>query len=295
MARMSASRRSFLTAGAGFLAAGAASVGLVESRVVPGRVHLHSALGLTGKDGTIPVVRPGRRVDQKFTSRARGGQVVRWSVAYPPQSPTDARLPVVLALHGRGGDHMFAFDDMGLDRFMAAGMAEWPSPFAVVSVDGGPDSFWHRREDGDDPMAMVRNELLPRLADRGLRTAGIGLIGWSMGGYGALLLAERHTDLLAAAVVTSPALWRTWDEVRPGAFDSRTDFRANDVFADQSALRELPMRIDCGHDDPFAAATQAFVDGLEKQPTGGFQPGAHTVGYWRRMVPDQLAFLAWNL
>jgi len=295
MTRMQTSRRSFLAAGAGFLAAGTAGVGLVESRVIPGRVHLHAALGLTGQDGAIPLAEPGRRVTQTFTSRARGGRKVRWSAAYPPQTPTDARLPVVLALHGRGGDHRFAYDELGLDRFLAAGMAEWPTPFVVVSVDGGTDSYWHRRANGDDPQAMLRTELLPRLADRGLRTQGIGIIGWSMGGYGALLFAERHTDLLAAAVVTSPALWLTDSEVADGAFDSGTDFRANNVFTGQSALEDLPLRIDCGRDDPFAAATKAFIDDLDVPAKGGFQPGAHTVGYWRRMLPEQLAFLAWNL
>jgi enterochelin esterase-like enzyme len=292
---MPPSRRSLLTAGAGFLAAGAAGVGLLESQLLPGRVYLHSALGLTGEDGVVPEVEPGTRVTKSFTSRSRNGREVTWSVAYPPGVRTDARLPVVLALHGRGGDHRFAFDDLGLDRFVAAGVTGWPTPFVAVSVDGGPDNFWHRRTNGDDPADMLLTELLPRLADRGLRTERIGLIGWSMGGYGALLLAERHADRLAAAVAVSPALWLDYDEVTDGAFDGRTDFQANDVFANQQALRGLRLRIDCGRDDPFERATRAFVDGLEApRPSGGFQPGAHSLGYWRRMVPEQLAFLAWN-
>ncbi|WP_020580211.1 alpha/beta hydrolase [Actinopolymorpha alba] len=292
---MPSSRRSFLTAGAGILAAGAAGVGLVESRLLPGRVTLHTALGLTGPDGSVPRTQPGPRVTRKFTSPARQGQQVTWSASYPPGSETNARLPVVLALHGRDADHRFAFDDLGLDRFVAAAVAEWPTPFVVVSVDGGAASFWHRRKNGDDPQSMILTELLPRLADRGLRTEKIGLIGWSMGGFGALLLAQRRPDRVAAVAAVSPALWQEYADVRPGAFDSRTDFEANNVYADQAALRGIRVRVDCGRDDPFAPATRAFVEGLHPRPTGGFQPGAHTGGYWRRMVPDQLAFLAWNL
>jgi S-formylglutathione hydrolase FrmB len=294
MARMLSSRRSFLTAGAGFLAAGTAGVGLVEARVLPGRVYLHTALGLTGEDGVIPAVRPGPRVDKEYASRACKGDRVRWSAAYPPGVPTDARLPVVLALHGRDNDHRFAFDELGLDRYLAAGVAAWPTPFVVVSVDGGPDSFWHRRRDGRDPQAMILTELLPQLAARGLRTERIGLIGWSMGGFGALLLAEQHPDRVATVVVSSPALWQDYADVPEGAFDGKTDFQAHDVFAGQSAFEDIRVRVDCGRDDPFVDATKAFVDGLPKRPAGGFQPGAHTAGYWRRMVPEQFEFLAWN-
>ena len=292
---MPPSRRSFLAAGVGALAVGSAGVGLVETHVVPGRTTLHTALGLTGENGTVPDVEPGPQVTGSFRSAARGNAQVHWAAAYPPGSPTDAPLPVVLALHGRDGDHRSAFDDLGLDRFIAAAEAKWPTPFALVSVDGGAATFWHRRRNGDDPQAMLLTELLPLLAERGLRTDRIGLFGWSMGGYGALLLAERHPDRIAAAAALSPALWENYDDVRPGAFDNETDFRANDVFADQRPLDGLRLRIDCGQDDAFAPATRSFVRALHPRPSGGFQPGAHTIGYWRRMVPDQLAFLAWNL
>lgn len=292
---MPPSRRSLLAGGAGFLAAGAAGVGFIEAGLLPGRVHLHTALGLTGPDGVVPSVTPGARVTKSFRSRARRGQRVTWSASYPPDVPTTARLPVVLALHGRGGDHRSAFTDLGIDRFVAAAVAEWPTPYVVVSVDGGSLSFWHRRRDGDDPQAMIVDELLPRLAERGLRTDRIGLLGWSMGGYGVLLFAERHPDRVAATVAMSPALWRSYDDVWPGAFDDVTDFRAHDVYARQAALRDIPLRIDCGRDDPFAPAARAFIAGLDRRPAGGFQRGAHTLGYWRRMLPAQLAFLAWNL
>ncbi|MBV9098912.1 MAG: esterase, partial [Frankiaceae bacterium] len=68
-------------------------------------------------------------------------------------------------------------------------------------------TYWHRRSDGDDPQLMLLTEFIPLLASRGLRTDRLGLAGWSMGGYGALLLAERIGPSRCAAVaVDSPAL-----------------------------------------------------------------------------------------
>jgi predicted esterase len=41
-------------------------------------------------------------------------------VSYPPGTPRNASLPVLIALHGNGGNHLSAFGDhLGLDRFLA--------------------------------------------------------------------------------------------------------------------------------------------------------------------------------
>jgi len=62
------------------------------------------------------------------------------------------------------------------------------SPMAMVTVDGG-NGYWnpHPR---DDPMAMVVHELIPFCQRKGLGLAPhqIGLMGISMGGYGALAM-----------------------------------------------------------------------------------------------------------
>lgn len=296
MSAMPLSRRRFVVAGSGAaFAAGVGGIGLVEARVLPGRTSLHSALGLTGRDGEVPEAPPGPRVSGAFRSSARGGVQVHWSAAYPPGSDGTEKLPIALAMHGRGEDHSYAFDRIGLDRFLTKVVRAGTPPFVIVSVDGGDTSFWHRRESGDDPPSMIRTELLPRLAQRNLVTARIGLIGWSMGGYGALLYAEREPEMVAAVVAASPALWQDYAEVQPGAFDGSSDFAANDVYAARPILHDVPLRIDCGTDDPFVEATQAFVRGLPREPEGGFQPGAHTAGYWRRVAGRQLAFLGERL
>jgi hypothetical protein len=69
----------------------------------------------------------------------------------------------VIALHGRNGNAAGVMD-MGVhDGLAQAVKVGWP-PFAVVSVDGGANDYWHRRASGSDAGAMVINELLPLLA-----------------------------------------------------------------------------------------------------------------------------------
>jgi S-formylglutathione hydrolase FrmB len=290
-------RRSVLLAGL----AGAAVVGTtgfaVEERSVPGRTWLYAHLGLNGPDGRIPHVAPGPLVGGSFRSATRHGARVGWSVAYPPGHAPGSALPVVVVLHGRGGDHTSAFGrQLGLDRFLAAAVHGGAAPFVVASVDGGADTYWHRRASGDDPAAMVADELLPLLGRRGLDVARIGLLGWSMGGYGALHLAGLLGSARVAAVVAeSPALWESFGDTAPGAFDSPSDFARNTVFGREALLRGIALRVDCGRGDPFYPAVRDYVGALRPAPDGDFEPGGHTVGYWRRMAPAQIGFLARHL
>jgi hypothetical protein len=91
----------------------------------------------------------------------------------------------------------------------------------------------------------------------------------------------------------SPALWREYSEVAPGAFDDAGDFERSQVFGRPNGFRDVAVRIDCGRDDPFADAARALR--TELSAAGGQQAGAHTPGYWRRMLPDQLRFLGGKL
>ena len=82
--------------------------------------------------------------------------------------------------------------------------------FAVVSVDGG-GSYWHKRASGEDSGAMVLTELLPMLDGQALDTSRVAFLGWSMGGYGALLLGARFGPARTAAIcAVSPALWMSY-------------------------------------------------------------------------------------
>jgi S-formylglutathione hydrolase FrmB len=265
----------------------------VDQGVFPGRAWLYRNLGPDSPDGVVPDVESGRTDSGAFVSEARLGERCGWTVALPPGHDGQG-LPVSVVLHGRGGDHTSAFDGsyLALDRFLAAAVAEGATPFALASVDGG-ETYWHQRDSGEDAGAMVVDEFLPLLASRGLDVRRIGLFGWSMGGFGSLLLASRlGPDRVAAVAAASPALWHDFADTAPGAFDNPKDFSEVTAFGRQGLLDGVAVRVDCGDADPFYPATRDYVDGFTRPPAGGFQPGGHDVGYWRRMAPAQLRFLA---
>ncbi len=285
--------RRALLAGAGLLAVGtgAGAIGVNEG-VLPGRSWLYRNFGPDGPDGVVPQASGGRTVSGSFVSDARLGQRCGWSIAFPPGHARN--LPVTVVLHGRGGDHASAFggDHLGLDRFLAAAVHDGATPFALASVDGG-DTYWHARDSGEDAGGMVLEEFLPLLADHGLDVERVGFLGWSMGGFGALHLAGMlGPNRVAAVAAESPALWHDYADTAPGAFDDADDFADVTAFGRQDTLEGIAVRVDCGEGDPFYAATRDYVRGFREPPAGGFQPGNHDMGYWRRMAPEQLRFLA---
>lgn len=227
-------------------------------------------------------------VTGSFVSAARGGIRTNWAIARPPGPSTPLRP--VIALHGKGGDAasvMAGGVEAGLAQAVAAGVP----PFAVVSVDGG-GSYWHARSSGEDAGAMVLDELLPMLAEQGLDTSRVAFLGWSMGGYGALLLGGRLGPARTAAITAvSPALWLSSGAAAPGAFDGPEDFAANSVFG-MPALGQIPIRIDIGTSDPFYAATQSFIARLPNPPAGGSSPGGHDGEFWSSQLPAEIDWMA---
>ncbi len=284
-------RRAVLLGGAvvgvGLVAAGAG----VEQGALPGRPWLQAHLGLNDEDGVVPDVEPGPVEQGSFTSAARGGVDTGWSIIRPPGEPPSV---FVVALHGLGADHWtLTSPALGLDRYLAAYVADGGTPFAVVAVDGGR-TYWHSRPDGEDASRMVTDELLPLVADHGLDPSRFGLIGWSMGGYGVLRLGGLlGPERVSAIVASSPALWSDADDASPAGFADAAEYERESIFDRQADLAGIPVRVDIGTGDPFYRDVQDYVDGFpdDADVTSTFEPGGHTFGYWRRMLPAQLEFL----
>lgn len=285
-----------LLGGAGVAVAAVAGTGVaVEQGVLPGRPWLQAHLGLNGEAGVLPDVEPGRTQTGSFVSEHRRGAQTEWCVIRPPGA--EGELPVVVALHGLGQDtDTLVGSSMGLPRYLAAAVADGVAPFAIAAADGGT-SYWHPRPDGEDAGAMVVDELLPLLAGQGLRAAPgdrIGLIGWSMGGYGALRLAALlGSDRVAGVVASSPAIWTDAGDASRSGFADAAEYERFTVVGHQEDLAGVAVRIDCGTGDPFYRDVEDYVAGFpdEADVTSTFEPGAHDPAYWRRMLPDQLAFL----
>jgi pimeloyl-ACP methyl ester carboxylesterase len=286
-------------------AAGAVGFELVTHGVLPGKSELDQL------DGTCAVpapdltayAAPGPQLSGTFYSAARR-RGVGYTIGYPPGHRPGDRLPLVVALHGFGGSHRDALSGLSPAQAVAlrAGGAALP-PMALVTVDGG-NGYWNPHP-GDNPQAMLTDELIPRCQRRGLGGGArrIGALGISMGGYGALLLAEKYPGLIAAVAAISPAIWTSYAQAQSanaGAYASAAAFAAGDVVSHTATLARIPVRLAAAGDDPFYPGVRTLARALPPSPGGvppelAFGRGCHTSPFFTAQEPPSLAFLARHL
>jgi enterochelin esterase-like enzyme len=139
---------------------------------------------------------------------------------------------------------------------------------------------------------MLLDDFVPMVDARVGTGPRRALLGWSMGGYGALLAAERAPAEFDAVVAASPALFHGPSDVPGTAFDGVADYRRNNVFAGIEQLTDLTVRIDCGTDDPFVDGARRFAAQLPGRNHGHFSSGFHDEAYWRSIAPAQVATIA---
>ena len=215
---------------------------------------------------------------------ARLGKDMRVKVVVPAGG---GRRPLLVFLHGRGGDQNSYVHRPFLDALKALGRH---API-VAFPDGDKDKYWHDRASGDWGR-YVTGEVIPQVvkrfhADR--RRIAIG--GISMGGFGAYDIARRNPDRFCAVGGHSPALWRTGGETAPGAFDDAEDFARHDVIAKADDLDDVPVWLDAGDKDPFRPGDEAFAAAVPHASVH-IWPGGHDGDYWNAHWRDYLRFYA---
>ena len=169
---------------------------------------------------------------------------------------------------------------------------------AIAAADGG-GGYWHPHR-GDDPMGMIISEFIPlcRRLGLGRPPQRIGTLGISMGGYGALLLAEKYPRLISATAAIGPAVWTSYPQARaanPGAYASAADFAANDVVTHAAALADVAVRVAGGIDDPFRPGVAALARALPPGAVVDISHGCHSAPFFVAQEPPSLAFLARHL
>jgi enterochelin esterase-like enzyme len=281
------------------VAAGAAGVELVSHGVLPGKTELEQI------DGACAVASPpwrfapaGAARTGTFYSRARRRRV-HYALAYPPGHQPGSPLPLVVVLHAYGATSANALSGLTLGQACALRVdGRALPPMALVAADGG-DGYWHPHP-GDDPMGMVVDELIPMCESEGLGRPPhrIGVLGISMGGYGALLMGEKHPQLFSAIAAISPAVWTTYAQAHaanPGAYASAADFARNNAVTHAPSLAGRPVRVASGHDDPFLPGVEALVKALPPGATVDLSEGCHTGPFFQAQEPPSLAFLGEHL
>jgi S-formylglutathione hydrolase FrmB len=252
---------------------GVAAAGAAAWPLLPGRIK---GLVTPDPDPYIPDAAEGQFKLETVFSESRGTDVDLFT-AVPAGYGDGAGLPVVIVLHGATGRPNM-YQGFGLPRFLTAAVEAGARPFVLAGADGGL-LRWEPQPSGDNPQAMVLEEMPEWLSDRGFDADRRAVWGWSMGGYGALRLAETDPGWGRATAAFSPA-------ISPG----------DAVFAEQSKLAVQPLGLWCGTDDSFYDAVRELADTLSPPPEiASFSEGGHTRVYWNDQTIETLTFLASHL
>ncbi|HEY5439388.1 MAG TPA: alpha/beta hydrolase-fold protein [Acidimicrobiales bacterium] len=294
------SRRTMLAWLAGAIgvvaAAGVTGFELVDHGVLPGKQVLDELDGGCDVTSTaLSFASLGPSLSAQFNSKARN-RSVGYTIAYPPGHHVGDELPLVVMLHGYDNNHRTAF--FGMSPAQAVALTRHGArmnPVALVTVDGG-NGYWNPHP-GDDPQAMVVDELIPLCQGRGLGRGanGIRMMGISMGGYGALAIAERHEGLVSSVAAISPAIWTSYDQARaanPEAFASKKAFDDGNVITHASRLSSVAVRVASGVDDPFHPGVVTLAKALPTASQVVFSSGCHTEPFFIEQEPPSLRFMS---
>ncbi|WP_142003484.1 alpha/beta hydrolase [Amycolatopsis cihanbeyliensis] len=283
------SRRSVVIAGASGLAVAGLAFGAGAGKV-PFSPALHRSLGAASS----PSRRMGFSRTERVFSSARG-RTIDLVTILPTKSPPPG-LPMCVLLHGLHGSARTA-DPTGLVERLGNDVARGAvPPFGFVAVDGG-NSYWHERLPGDDPMAMLLDELPGWLRERGLGDptgTPFACAGMSMGGFGALLYARRRAERgrpPAAIGTLAPALITSWAEMRKrDAFRDATAWASLDPLRNLAAIRGIHTAVWCGTEDKFISGVRRFI--ARADPVLAYTArGRHGDTFNRTVVHSMVGFL----
>jgi putative tributyrin esterase len=238
-----------------------------------------------------------------FFSRVLGSESP-YSVLLPSDYETsDRSYPVLYFLHGQGGNHRNWLEHTRIARHAA------DLPFVLVFPDAA-NSWYSDAADGSAPYERwFIEELMPHvLGSYRVRDGrdSTGVIGLSMGGFGAVKLALQYPALFGAAASHSGSLLKARQpEHHPVFGDARTHpghRRRNDPFWLAEWRQDDPLfpalYLDCGREDDLLEASREFHDHLTRLgiPHDYHErPGYHTWPYWNRAAKSSLEFMASKL
>ncbi len=208
-------------------------------------------------------------------------------------------FPTLYLLHGLSDDHTIWIRRTSLERYVQ----ELPLTVVMPAADR---SFYVNNPHVEgaayadfiaEDVVDYCERIFPLRRERSARA----LAGFSMGGYGAIMLALRHSDRFGAAASHAGALGFGHRPYRPelqaiadAAGPGYDCFELAGRAAANPDLSPPRLRLDCGLEDFLLADNQAFHRHLE---TIGYaheyreNPGGHTWEYCDRHIQDTIRFL----
>ena len=236
------------------------------------------------------------------------------------ENPADS-FPVVYLLHGYGDDETAWYKD-GLIKFYSDRDAVANGPMIFVMPEAF-NTYYVNKYNGNYPMMDVLvNELVPQIVSlyRTIKDAAHrAVMGYSMGGYGAVILPAKNPAIFKTGVSMSMS-FRTdaqyvdepqnvfdhqWGPIFGGTGKSGNErftdyFIANSPFhffqdpANQY-LRDLNFYFTCGDDEEMLDVTNEalhniLVD-LDFTHVYRMNHGDHSWDYWHKELPEALKYI----
>lgn len=226
-----------------------------------------------------------------------------YGISIPEKLTPEDRFPVVYYLHGFGRNHRTAIEeqqaDLTAERFR----------LIVVFVDAG--NSWYL-DSPVDPASQyetyITKDLIPEV-DGAFPTVAEanarGIMGWSMGGNGALILAAKHPELFGVASSMSgifdltqhPEQWEIAQVLGPYSENpERWKNHSAYYLADQLIANQTSILFDSGTEDVGTLALYHARDLhallVKKNAPHIFReiPGNHHDAYWAYCVGEHLSF-----
>ena len=225
---------------------------------------------------------------------------VNYAVTFPAGYSFQKNFAYAIFLHGRGGDEK-QFSDL---------TAAIP-PLLTIAPREPIHSYWKNGAGGKFQTAkMVAKDLQQHLEERLARKYGKvskGIFGISMGGHGALFVADLYPNAFGKIYAISP-LFRSSEELPSEdlpAFGRNKSFQQQDpVFRYRARIKKHEagfrfgenFRIEIWRNDPFlqnTAHTKSFLEEVQRNSPGKVRldlPGAHDGAYWNEALPRALQF-----
>ena len=226
---------------------------------------------------------------------------VEYAILLPDSySPDGERFPLLLLLHGAGGDRE------KIARIEPQVSEMWASNdlprMVLVTPSVAAGSIYLDSYDGKERWeSFLVDEFLPHLraryrVSRERETTMVS--GGSMGGIGSLRLGFKYPETFGAVAAMQPAVWPgvTWDEV-PDRNKIRPPERIANLFGDpfdnKRFLRENPASI--VERDPSRLLGSAIYIEVGEQDGFGFVEGADFMHrlLWRHRIPHEFRLVRW--
>lgn len=230
--------------------------------------------------------------------------------------------PVVYLLHGFGDDEKAWYTSGGLQYYVDQ-YAGKIVPMIYV-MPAAYYSYYVNKFSGDYPyMDMMTTELVPTI-DSLFRTrkdkSARAVMGYSMGGYGALILPALNPDVFSVAVPLSMS-FRTDEQyiAEPqdvfnsqwanlfGGYGTTGTARLTDYYlqhspfhffgtGDLSRFDDLKILIDCGDDEESLSITSDELHSFMRDHNIAHEyrvrNGGHSFDYWKKSYPEAFTFIS---